>query len=47
MKINSLGRINENGNYGPDESIKSEMDEWKAYNRPYVKFDLEELWAGI
>ena len=43
--IVSIGRINEDGDFGPVGS--SDMDVWKAYNRPYLKFDLAELWAGI
>ena len=42
----SIGRINKNGAYGPDESSSGDQNEWKAFNRPYVKFDLEVLWAG-
>ena len=41
--IFSIGRINEQGQYGPtggDGSV------WMAYNRPYVKYSLEDLWAG-
>lgn len=40
----SIGRINGQGVYGPDES---NQEIWKAYNRPYVKFNLADLWVGI
>lgn len=36
----ALGRIDEKGNYGND-------NEWKAYNRPYLRFNLNDLWAGL
>jgi hypothetical protein len=42
--IVSIGRINEDGDYGPVGS--SDMSVWKAYNRPYIQFDLEEMWQG-
>lgn len=41
----SIGRINQDGKYGPVGG--SNMDVWKACNRPYLKFNLEELWAGL
>jgi len=41
--IVSIGRINEDGQYGP---VGGNLDSWKAYNRPYVQFDLDELWKG-
>ena len=41
--IVSIGRINEDGQYGP---VGGDLDSWKDYNRPYVQFDLEELWKG-
>jgi hypothetical protein len=37
----SFGRINENGEYGPDGG-----SQWKAYNRPYLTFSLDDLWQG-
>ncbi len=40
----SVGRINENGDYGP---VGGDLSSWKAYNRPYLQFDLNNLWAGI
>jgi len=39
----SIGRINKNGEYGPEGGDTSS---WKAYNRPYLKFNLEDFWAG-
>ncbi len=39
----SIGRINEDGNYGP---TGGNMNSWKAYNRPYLQYSLEDLWAG-
>ena len=39
----SVGRINEDGNYGP---VGGDLSSWKAYNRPYIKFDLSSLWEG-
>jgi hypothetical protein len=40
----AVGRINHEGQYQPtggsDDSV------WKAYNRPYLKFSMEDLWAG-
>jgi hypothetical protein len=39
----SIGRINKNGEYGPEGGDTSS---WKAYNRPYLKFDLNDFWAG-
>lgn len=38
----SIGRINKDGNYGAEGG-----SEWKAYNRPYLHFSLEELWQGL
>jgi hypothetical protein len=40
----SVGRINADGDYGPEGG---DLNAWKAYNRPYLKFNLEDLWAGI
>jgi hypothetical protein len=37
----SIGRINHDGNYGPTGG-----SEWKAYNRPYLKFNLDDLWTN-
>jgi hypothetical protein len=39
----SIGRINEEGNYGP---IDGDLSSWKAYNRPYLQFNLQDLWTG-
>ena len=41
----AIGRINKEGRYLPDGG--SDDSEWKAYNRPYFHFDLEDLWAGL
>lgn len=41
----AIGRINKDGDYKPDGS--SDGDEWKAYNRPYLRFSLPDLWEGI
>ena len=39
----AVGKVNENGNYG----LNGENDDtWKAYNRPYLKFNLEDFWNG-
>ncbi len=40
----SVGRINEDGDYGP---VGGDLSSWKAYNRPYLKFDLNALWQGL
>lgn len=42
--IVSIGKINEDGEYGP---VGGDMSSWKAYNRPYVQFDLDNLWKGL
>lgn len=39
----AIGKANEDGQYGP---VGGDMESWKAYNRPYFKFNLEDLWAG-
>jgi hypothetical protein len=39
----SIGRINEDGNYGP---VGGDLKSWKAYNRPYLIFNLQDLWTG-
>mmetsp|Transcript_5090 Transcript_5090/g.6452 ORF Transcript_5090/g.6452 Transcript_5090/m.6452 type:complete len:480 (+) Transcript_5090:59-1498(+) len=36
----SVGRINAAGDFGPDGHM------WKACYRPYLQFDLAQLWAG-
>lgn len=43
--IVAIGRINANGEYGPEGS--QDMSVWKAYNRPYLQFDLNDLWQGL
>lgn len=40
----AIGKVNKKGEYGPEGS--SDMSQWKAYNRPYVKFNLNDLWTG-
>jgi hypothetical protein len=40
----SIGRIGGNGDYKPDGG--SDGNVWKAYNRPYLKFNLDDLWNG-
>lgn len=39
----SIGRINEDGEYGP---VGGDLKSWKAYTRPYLSYDLDDLWAG-
>lgn len=41
----SVGRINHDGQYGPSDGSNNNL--WKAYNRPYLKFNLEDLWQGV
>jgi len=36
----SIGRVDGEGSYGPN-------DVWMAYNRPYLKFGLDDLWVGL
>ena len=40
----AIGRINSKGDYKPEDG--TDGDVWKAYNRPHVKFELTDLWAG-
>eukprot|EP01038_Epipyxis_sp_PR26KG_P006963 gene6963-9518_t len=40
----AIGRTNAKGQYGPSDGTN--FDVWKAYNRPYVKFSLNDLWGG-
>jgi len=40
----AIGRINKYGQYGPVDG--TDMNVWKAYNRPFVRFSLDDLWAG-
>jgi len=40
----AIGRINGDGKYGP---VGGDDNAWKAYNRPHLKFELSDLWAGI
>lgn len=39
----SIGRINENGEYGP---VGGDLSQWKAYNRAYLSYDMNDLWEG-
>ena len=41
----AVGRTNSKGNYCPEDCPDGEV--WKAYNRPYLKFNLEDLWNGV
>ena len=44
----SIGRVNKHGDYQPLEGEGSDnQDYWMAYNRPYVKFMLDDLYSGI
>jgi hypothetical protein len=36
----SLGRIDQNGDFGPDNA-------WKACFRPYLAYTMADLWAGV
>lgn len=36
----AIGKIDKKGEYGENNKA------WRAYNRPYVKFDLQNLWQG-
>lgn len=40
----STGKTNKKGQFGPEDS--KDQSVWKAYNRPYVKFTLSDLWEG-
>lgn len=40
----AIGRVNENFAYCPDEACP-DSSVWKAYNRPAVKFNLEDLFS--
>jgi hypothetical protein len=35
----SIGRINENGEFA--------IEEWKACHRPFLEYNMADLWAGI
>jgi len=41
----AVGRVNSKGDYMPTGGEDS--SEWKAYNRPYLKFSMADLWAGL
>lgn len=38
----SIGRVNKDGEYMPEGGDDNQV--WKAYNRPYLRFHLEDLW---
>lgn len=40
----AVGRINHEGQYQPTGGDDDKV--WKAYNRPYLKFSLPDLWSG-
>lgn len=40
----SVGRVNSDGNYGP-EGVGGSV--WEAHNRPYIRFNLPDLWNGV
>jgi hypothetical protein len=40
----SFGRVNSNGKYCPEDCVDDTI--WEAHNRPYVAYDLEDLWHG-
>ena len=45
----SIGRVNGDGAYHPDgmdDSTSDGRDYWMAYNRPYVRFQLDDLAVG-
>jgi hypothetical protein len=43
----SIGRVNSKGEYSPESGEGSDDDKfWMAYNRPYVQFSLDDLFAG-
>ena len=39
----SVGRVNADGYYGPQGG---DLDLWKAFNRPYLKFNMDDLFEG-
>ena len=40
----SIGRVNQQGKYMPEGGTDDSL--WKAYNRPYLRFHLEDLWES-
>lgn len=42
----TIGKINAQGNYCPEEECETDNKVWMAYNRPWTQFNLEDLWAG-
>lgn len=40
----SIGRVNAEGEYYPEGTTDDKV--WKAYNRPYIQFSLDDLFAG-
>lgn len=41
----AVGKTNAKGEYKPADNSKNQN--WKAYNRPYLKFSLTDLWEGL
>lgn len=41
----AIGKVNRDGEYRPEGGEDNSV--WKAYNRPYLKFNLADLWAGV
>lgn len=43
----TIGKINENGEYHPDaDTNPADSCAWCAYNRPWLSFDMVDLWTG-
>jgi hypothetical protein len=40
----AVGRVNSQGQYYPTGG--NDTAQWRAYNRPYLQFSLEDLWQG-
>jgi len=40
----AIGKVNDKFQYGPEGG---NTDLWKAYNRPFVQFNLNDLWLGV
>ncbi len=41
----AIGRANGQGTYQPPGS--SDPSAWRAFNRPYLKFDMNDFWNGV